>query len=302
MLLVNASSGISAIHRLGLIAHERLSIGTKITEHREGFDLSLSTEQLEALPPTVRMEVLCHSFFYKGRYLLDSDSGRFTNHAANPNTLQIGRSSFAIARIEPGEEITLNYNDLGFPDQASISPDDLRRRTPITFDESDASATLLDHTWVINGETGIHLGRTNVGWGAFASRDFAKGEHVLTFTGPLLTLQQTQELGHWGFYAVQTGENQYVDCLPPGAFCNHSCNPNCGIKNSVRLVALKPIARGEEILMDYSACMSGDPETMECCCGSERCRGVIGNFEDLPEQIRDEYLSRGMVSDFIITR
>lgn len=302
MVLVNAGAGVSAIHRLGLISNQHIAIGTKVTEYREGFDLALTEEYLSQLPAAVQAQVLRYAIFFKGRYMLDGDDGRFTNHASSPNTLQIGSSSFAIATIDPGQEITLNYNDLGFQDQASVTPDDLRRRTPVVFDAQNRSRILLDHTWAINGEMGLYIGRTNVGWGAFASREFAEGEHVLTFTGPILTLQQTQELGHWGFYAVQTGENQYVDCLPPGAFCNHSCDPNCGIRNSIRLVALRPIARGEEILMDYSACMFGDPETMACNCGNEQCRGVIGNFEDLPLPLQNSYISRKIVSDFIADR
>lgn len=153
--------------------------------------------------------------------------------------------------------------------------------------------------WTINAATGLYLDRTNVGWGLFAGRNFDKDERVLTFTGTILTLKETLALGHWSFYSVQIGTDKYVDSEPPGAFINHSCSPNCGIRGSVDLVALSPITRGTELVMDYSTTIAGDTETMTCLCGSRECRGLIGDFFSLPEAIQAKYLSLGSVSDFI---
>lgn len=157
--------------------------------------------------------------------------------------------------------------------------------------------------WVINGETGLYLDRTQVGWGVFAAKSFAAGEHILTFAGPEISLRQTLELGRWSMYPIQIGEDRYIDCRPPAAFLNHSCEPNGAVKDTVRLVAGRAIQPGEEITMDYSTTMSGDCETgMTCLCGSPRCRKVITNFEDLPVGVREDYLKRRIVSGFIAAR
>jgi len=36
-----------------------------------------------------------------------------------------------------------------------------------------------------------------------------------------------------------------------------------------------------------------------CLCGAQRCRGIVGSFLDLPENIKREYLAKGIVSDWI---
>jgi len=179
---------------------------------------------------------------------------------------------------------------------------------PICTKAPEAPATLLHRAealarggWEINGATGLYLDRTPTGWGVFAAKPFGAGEHILTFSGPELTLSETLALGAWSMYPVQIGADQFVDCAPPGAFMNHSCDPNAGIRDSVRLVARRLIRPGEQIMMDYSTCMSGDPEAgMPCRCGSESCRRVIGNFEDLSEPVQRAYLENADVAEFIV--
>lgn len=294
MLTVNASSGASHIHRLGLFANEFIPKGQKVAEYREGFDLALSEDQVSALPCNVREQFVRHAFFHQGsgRFILDSDDGRFTNHSDDANTRQTGLMSYAVRDISPGEELTLDYRELG-----TDAP--LHDANPSLL-PAETNATL--HGWIINGEAGLCLQPTRVGWGLFAARSFAVGEHVLTFTGPILTQAETLALGDWSMYPVQIDHDRYVHCGPPGAFVNHQCEASCGLRDSVRLVALRALNTGDEITMDYSCSMSGDPETMPCQCGGPKCRKMIGNFENLPESLRREYLHRGVVSDFIATQ
>lgn len=79
---------------------------------------------------------------------------------------------------------------------------------------------------------------------------------------------------------------------------NHSCNPNCGIRNGV-LVALRNIIEGEEIAYDYSTTMDERYWTMACRCGAAACRGIVDDFRTLPEELRRQYLSLGIVMPFI---
>ena len=167
MLLVNAFSAPSPIHRVGLFAGVFIPAGVKVAEHKPGFDLAISESEISALPAPVREQVLRHAFFDRqtGQYLMDSDDGRFTNHSDDANTRQVGLASYATRNILPGEEITLNYGDLD--GDAPVEP--------------EASSKT---GWVINGVTGLYLDRTSTGWGLFAAKSFACGEQVLRLRRP----------------------------------------------------------------------------------------------------------------------
>lgn len=288
MLLVNAQSRPSPIDRIGLFAAERIPAGTKIWEFRSGFDVALLEGEISNLSPVSRQQVLRHAFFdvETQRYILSSDDDRFLNHSACPNVTHQGLAAFTMRDILPGEELVTNYAEWG---SASV---------PEMMMPEVANDT-VPRQWLINGHTGIRISRSELGWGLYANQDFSIDEHILTFSGPVLNHQETLALGRWSFYAVQTDQDRYIDVDLPGALLNHSCSPNAGIRDNIKLVAIKPIKAGDQILMDYSTNMDEGCETMQCACGSPMCRGTIGDFRDLPEALRNRYLSLGIVSDFI---
>lgn len=111
MLLVNATAGVSAIHGIGLIARELIPRGTRVWEFRQGFDLILTTREVEALSPAAREQVLWYAFYDHARstYVLSGDDDRFTNHADDPNTADDGQFTVARRDIRPGEEVTADY-------------------------------------------------------------------------------------------------------------------------------------------------------------------------------------------------
>lgn len=80
---------------------------------------------------------------------------------------------------------------------------------------------------------------------------------------------------------------------PPERHINHSCDPNVYVRTAggVRLVvALRPIAAGEEIAYDYCINSSGDT-VWNCTCGAARCRRVVhSDFFHLPFDLQREYL------------
>ena len=45
-------------------------------------------------------------------FVMSSDDDRFTNHSDNPNTRVVGDCTVAVRDIQPGEEITNDYNEL----------------------------------------------------------------------------------------------------------------------------------------------------------------------------------------------
>ena len=71
----------------------------------------------------------------------------------------------------------------------------------------------------------------------------------------------------------------------PVNFINHSCDPNAGYDGAGDIVALRSIAPGEEIRMDYGTYSFSFDHEFACRCGATWCRGkVTGN--DWPELVR----------------
>jgi SET domain-containing protein len=148
----------------------------------------------------------------------------------------------------------------------------------------------------------VYVGSSDIGRGLFAARDLSPGEAALRFTGPVISLAEALVMGEQQANPLQVGPLEYIDLEPPGVFINHSCRPNAGIRDDVVLVALRPIAGGEEVRFDYSTSMWEEHWTMACRCGAANCRGVIGDFPDLPCEARRRYLSLGVVQRFIANR
>src|SRR5438552_13893376 len=57
-------------------------------------------------------------------------------------------------------------------------------------------------------------------------------------------------------------------------FLNHSCEPNVGVQGQIVFVALRDVAAGEELTLDY-AMIDHEAEPMACRCGAAACRGVV---------------------------
>jgi uncharacterized protein len=78
-------------------------------------------------------------------------------------------------------------------------------------------------------------------------------------------------------YAFVDARGDYVLCWDGGRFVNHSCDANIHGIGARVLVAVRDIAAGEEITCDYADCNLD--WTLDCTCGSSRCRGRIARDE-----------------------
>lgn len=142
---------------------------------------------------------------------------------------------------------------------------------------------------------------STAGYGIFAGRVFQENERIFTLVGNVMTLQEVLAQGELEANAYQIDKETYIyPTQDAGRFINHSCNPNAGLREDREMIALRRIDIGEEICFDYSTCMSEKLWTMSCRCGSPECRGLIGDFHDLPEAIQRRYLQRGVVQRFIV--
>lgn len=136
------------------------------------------------------------------------------------------------------------------------------------------------------------------GAGVFARERVELGELVAEFDGPIYPYHYA----HWTpdllNHAVQFERFRFRDSVGLARYVNHSCEPNCGIKGLFQIVAMRPIAPGEELAYDYEMIEDSDWWRMECKCGASSCRKVIGAYRNLPAALRARY--RGFVSEWLI--
>jgi hypothetical protein len=99
-------------------------------------------------------------------------------------------------------------------------------------------------------------------------------------------------------HAIQFGPGISRDsALGLGRYANHSCSPNCGIKDNFNIVAMVDLPADTEIKWDYAMTENND-WFMTCYCGSPRCRKSVTGYRNLPPEIRAEYA--GFISQWLV--
>jgi hypothetical protein len=131
-------------------------------------------------------------------------------------------------------------------------------------------------------------GRT--GRGLFANVSFAAGQTILVITGKqrAATYDGRYRVGpRW----IGIGDRLWLEPAPGSyaSFINHSCNANAVITAERTLVAVAPIAKGQEIWIDYSTTEADPHWKMTCKCDAPQCRGVIQAVHSLPPAIYERY-------------
>jgi uncharacterized protein len=143
----------------------------------------------------------------------------------------------------------------------------------------------------------LYISRTSwTGRGLFAKVDFKKGDIIFTLQGVLKKGKYPWYVGdRW----IQIEKYQWVAPFRsnPGYYINHSCNPNSGIKDSVKIVAMKNIRRGEEVTYDYSTSESENGWYLICHCKNKNCRRIIRSYEFLSAEVKLRY--RDFISEHL---
>src|SRR5512138_1458018 len=100
------------------------------------------------------------------------------------------------------------------------------------------SARLRPEHQATSGEP-YYIERCDVGLGVFASRDLEPGDVILEIGGPIIDFAETKRRGPRECMAIQVGDDRYIDTQAPAVFVNHSCEPNAGIRNDEKMIALR---------------------------------------------------------------
>ncbi len=152
---------------------------------------------------------------------------------------------------------------------------------------------------VLQRRPSVMIAECRFGKGLFATRPIDAGETILELRGRVIDIHEALAKGDRSGDPLQIAEDQYLDLETPGLYGNHSCAPNAGLKWNCTLVAIRPISDGEEVLWDYSTSMNDGVWTMRCECATPECRGIVDDFRTLPESLQQNYISLGIVSDFV---
>jgi hypothetical protein len=126
------------------------------------------------------------------------------------------------------------------------------------------------------------------GFGSFALELIPKGSHIATFGGPILTTATfSLEPPDVRSRSIQIERDSYLKGPPqrePGDTINHSCEPNCGMRNASQIVTIRDVLKGEELTYDYAMSDTADYDEFRCGCGTQTCRGTItGDDWKLPD-------------------
>lgn len=130
----------------------------------------------------------------------------------------------------------------------------------------------------------------------FATRPFESGEIILpTFEGPVIDRAGLARLSPWEREHLSEFGIGLWRVLPvPRCYLNHSCDPNAMGTEGDAILALRDIARDEEITIDYRWNSYDDGTgvwVMECLCDPARGpHQVVGDFFALPPAAQERYV------------
>lgn len=131
------------------------------------------------------------------------------------------------------------------------------------------------------------------GYGSFADQPIPQGNIVATFGG---TAANRNELALYPDERQRRSMQIGIDLFlvgpverEPGDCINHSCDPNCGMRNATQLVAIRNIVEGEELTFDYAMSDTSNYDEFECSCSTARCRGAVSANDWRRDDLRQRY-------------
>lgn len=129
------------------------------------------------------------------------------------------------------------------------------------------------------------------GLGVFALRGFARGEFIFRRrNGPAIRYEDLERVpAEQREHLTELDREHCAIVEPPGAYLNHSCEPNA-MRSGVKVFAWRPIAAGDEVTIDYRL-NAFDGDSWPCLCGAPSCTGtVVGSFFALDMAKQQAYL------------
>ena len=139
--------------------------------------------------------------------------------------------------------------------------------------------------------------------GIIAIKPILKDELIAVWGGEVVTRETLDTLSpRLRQLSVQVEEGLYLVTLHegPGDYVNHSCNPNGGLNGQIAVVAMREIAPGEQVTIDYAMCDGSDYDEFECECGAPNCRHRVSGRDWRSPELWARY--RGYFSPYLARR
>ncbi|HUP36277.1 MAG TPA: SET domain-containing protein-lysine N-methyltransferase [Candidatus Limnocylindria bacterium] len=159
------------------------------------------------------------------------------------------------------------------------------------LNHGDPSVTALTHR---SAKTEVRPSPIH-GQGLFAKQTIARGEIVAVKGGHVLTASQWAALEPaLGPADIQISEDLVIAPVTQTQrdssmlYTNHSCDPNLAIQGQIVLVAMRDIAPGQELTIDWATTDDGD-HVMECRCGSPHCRRTVTGKDWMKPELQAKY-------------
>ncbi|ETV83200.1 hypothetical protein H257_03987 [Aphanomyces astaci] len=305
----------------GLFAKEDLPKGTLVW-YAEGHDVLETFTKAEILAHPEQETLITYSYMrgddkFCSTLNPSSDPSWYFNHSCMPTCWYEGDERITTCRdVKKGEQLAYDYS---CTETESSMHYGLRClcgtaacRGVLTFSEWRSRAYvrknkghLNDYVWEKHAENSWYDSRTEVRAKGGDSRGlFARiqkdavikaGEIVVVFSGKIVHRNEVSEPGAiskrdlemslqvapdlWQIPSWKESGEKY----DTSDFINHSCDPSCGMWDSVTVVAIRDIHPGDEITIDYAmvndgsinTMTTGDSDAFECQCHSANCRGNV---------------------------
>jgi hypothetical protein len=138
---------------------------------------------------------------------------------------------------------------------------------------------ISDHIFAV-----VRQNITNNQKGFFAQRSYQPGNLVIEFSARGIVSEPN-------YLTVQVGIDKHILLHPEHLqYINHSCDPNVFFDtHAMQIVALKPIAAGDEMTFFYPSTEWDMAQPFTCFCGSRNCLGEIKGAMHIREEILGNY-------------
>ncbi len=127
--------------------------------------------------------------------------------------------------------------------------------------------------------------------GCYTTRAIKKGTRVVEYDGPRFAKDDADERykDRDITYLFSCGDDETViDGFGIAMFINHSCDPNCeseAVDGRIFVMAIRPIAAGEELTYEYHLYDSDDDDAA-CYCGAKNCRGTMYSVDEVKRRAK----------------
>lgn len=135
--------------------------------------------------------------------------------------------------------------------------------------------------------------REKGGFGVYTIQPVRAGELLIVWGGRVVDERSLQALPDiTRRLSVQVEEGLYLAPIGPAEpadYLNHSCDPNAGMSGQIAIVAIRGIAAGEEVCIDYAMCDGSPYDEFECACGMPGCRKRVSGEDWRKPELWERY-------------